>query len=193
MSPPLLSSPRSQIAYHTKGGAPAPQLPSTRDYAVRIAELAEQNPLLLVVYAHTLYLALLSGGQLLESMLRGTMLLPAGRGTAIFRFDLPRREHAQYKRALRAAVDELGKTLTEAEMAALLQEKRSIFWRNDRLIAAVFKQDAKGSPLQLALAWLRVARAAMLSLLLFRRTLVLLLLLLAAALLAARHALALKM
>lgn len=138
-----------------------------------------------MVYAHTLYLALLSGGQLLESMLRGTMLLPAGRGTSIFRFELPRREHAQYKRALRAAVDELGQKLTETEMEALLQEKRSVFWRNDRLIASVFK-DAKGSSLQLALAWLRVARAAMLSLLLFWRTLGLLLVLLAAALLAAR-------
>ena len=164
----------ADVAYHSKGGAPAAPLAAAKDYAARIGELADSaepaDRLLLLAYALTLYQALLSGGQLLERMLRGTMLLPAGRGTAIFRFELPRSQHAHFKKALCAAVDELGTKLTEEEMGALLQEKRSIFWRYDRLIQAVFK-DARGS---LLIAWLRLARAAVLSLLLSWRAMLLL-------------------
>jgi len=124
----------------------------------RIRELAAgDKQLLLLAYAHTLYLALLSGGVLLERMLRGAMLLPRGRGTEVFCFaELPPREQARFKRELRAAVDALGETLGEAERTALLQEKRSIFWRNDRLIIAVF-QEARGS---LVVAYARLARAS---------------------------------
>jgi len=168
----------SDVQYH--GGPGGLQAPSaaTADYVTRIRELAAgDKQLLLLAYAHTLYLALLSGGVLLERMLRGAMLLPRGRGTEVFRFaELPPREQARFKRELRAAVDALGETLGEAERTALLQEKRSIFWRNDRLIIAVF-QEARGS---LVVAYARLARASIYAVLASPLVLVALLVLLAA-------------
>jgi heme oxygenase len=108
-----------------------------------------------------MYLALLSGGRQLDRMLRGAMMLPAGKGAAIFDFNTfpsaPERD--RFKRELRAAVDALGEGLTPDERVALLQEKRSIFWRNDSVIIAVFK-DAKGP---LLMAWLRLLRAVVLA------------------------------
>lgn len=113
-----------------------------------------------MAYAQTLYLALLSGGRQLDRMLRGAMLLPAGKGASIFDFAaLPSAERERFKRELRRAVDALGEALTSDERVALLQEKRSIFWRNDHVIFAVFK-DARGS---LLMAWLRLLRAVLLA------------------------------
>ena len=107
-----------------------------------------------------MYLALLSGGRQLDRMLRGAMLLPAGKGAAIFDFaTLPSAERERFKRELRLAVDALGEGLTPEERVALLQEKRSIFWRNDSVVIAVFK-DARGS---LLMAWLRLLRAVLLA------------------------------
>jgi hypothetical protein len=167
-----------QIHFHGGPAGLAPPTAATADYCARIAELGKgtAEPLLLLAYAHTLYLALLSGGQLLERMLRGSMLLPRGRGTEIFRFAaLPPRAHARFKRELRTAVDSL--VLADGDAAALLQEKRSIFWRNDRVIIATMS-DARGS---LVVAYARLLRASLFTLLASRTLLAGLIALLAAA------------
>jgi hypothetical protein len=150
-----------QISYHSRGAPPSAPLPQTVEYAERITLLAKQQPLLLVAYAQTLYMALLSGGRQLDRMLRGAMRLAPGKGAAIFDFSatLPSNERERFKRELRGAVDVLGNGLTPDEKVALLQEKRSIFWRNDGIVVAVFK-DARGS---LIIAWLRLLRAFLLA------------------------------
>jgi len=135
-------------------------LPATLDYTARLGSLAEEQPLLLAVYASTLYVALLSGGRLLEGMLRRTMRLPADRGTSVFRFEeLPTREQPRFKQELRDALDALGERVSTEQRNELLQEKRSIFWRNDRVIVAVF-ETVQGSLLR---AWASILRAAVLS------------------------------
>ena len=173
----------ADIAFHGGGRPLAPPLPQTAAYVAAVSALATAKPLLLVAYAQTLYLALLAGGQALDKLLRGAMLLPPGRGSALFDFSaaLPAEERERFRRALKAAVDALGEGLTSEERTSLLQEKRSIFWRNDAIIAAVLK-DARGS---LLFAWLRVLRAVFLSL--RRYLLALLALLIAVIALLAQH------
>jgi heme oxygenase len=58
-------------------------MPATAEYTARLAALSASQPLLLLAYAQTLYVALLAGGRTLEALLRCARALPVGQGTAI--------------------------------------------------------------------------------------------------------------
>lgn len=96
---------RPQIAYYT-GTAPDPPMPATEEYMRAIASAAKRGgPLLLLVYAYTMYLALLAGGAILSRMLRAAMRLPEGKGYAIFDFDsaIPPAERRRFRANLKAS------------------------------------------------------------------------------------------
>ena len=101
----------AQVAYHSGGRPPSPPLPATKEYAARLSALASSEPLLVVTYAQTMYIALLAGGKVLARMLRAARALPPGQGgTAIFDFDavLPASEQRRFRQALSSALDDLG-------------------------------------------------------------------------------------
>ena len=84
-------------------------------YTQRLSEVAASNPLLLVAYAQTMYVALLAGGQSMAAFMRTARGLVKGEGDAIFSFAaIPAAEQRQFRAALRAAVDALGEQLTGA-------------------------------------------------------------------------------
>ncbi len=84
---------------------PPPSSPARR-YAKRIDEIAARSPELLVAHAYTRYLGDLSGGQILKSLLRRSLRLAEGMGTAFYEFEkLP--DLAAAKREFRARLDSL--------------------------------------------------------------------------------------
>jgi heme oxygenase len=119
----------AQVAYHSQGRPPTPPLPATAEYTARLAALSASQPLLLLAYAQTLYVALLAGGRTLEAMLRCARALPVGSGTAIFDFEavLPRGEQRRFRDELKQAIDALGARLTgkckETQAVALCAQR----------------------------------------------------------------------
>jgi len=91
------------------------------NYVLRLQELAEHNPILLIAHAYVRYLGDLSGGQGLKGIVRAALELPADQGTAMFEFDaLPsvgdrRQFKAQYRDALDAL--DLDETMIELIVA----------------------------------------------------------------------------
>jgi heme oxygenase len=125
------------VAFHSGGKPPAPQLAPTKEYSARLAAVAKSDPLLLVAYAQTMYVALLAGGQTLARMLRATRALPPGvEGTAIFDFEatVPAAEQRRFRAALKEAVDALGEKLTGAPrrlhyVCAAADASRGLRWQ----------------------------------------------------------------
>jgi hypothetical protein len=64
-------------------GAPRPAVAA---YLARVREVAAEDPRLLVAHAFTQHLALLAGGQVLAKTVHRQLALPAGAGTAAYRF-----------------------------------------------------------------------------------------------------------
>jgi heme oxygenase len=107
--------------------APPPSAPARR-YARRIEEVAAHSPELLVAHAYTRYLGDLSGGQVLKSLLRRSLRLEAGVGTAFYEFDdLP--DIAAAKRDFRARLDTLPSASPELH-DAIVAEANHVFALN---------------------------------------------------------------
>lgn len=107
--------------------APAPSS-AARRYARHIARTAERHPELLVAHAYTRYLGDLSGGQVLKSLLRRALGLPAGVGTAFYEFaELP--DLVTAKADFRRRLDHLPGA-TPALHDALVAEANQVFALN---------------------------------------------------------------
>jgi len=88
-------------------------------YCARLSEVAASNPVLLVAYAQTMYVALLAGGQTIAAFMRTARGLVKGEGDSIFTFPaIPAAEQRQFRAALSEAVDALGEKLTGARLLA---------------------------------------------------------------------------
>ena len=83
-----------------------PLLPATVDYVTRLRTLDRAHPELLAGHSYVRYLGDLSGGQILRRIVRDSMALPAGQGTAFYEFGTPE-ETAQLKLAYRKGLEQL--------------------------------------------------------------------------------------
>ena len=63
---------------------------TAREYIARIRQVAQDDPTLLIAYAQTMYMALLSGGQIMRRIQRTAMGLQGTEGGAIFEFEQAR-------------------------------------------------------------------------------------------------------
>ncbi|MEB3224660.1 MAG: heme oxygenase (biliverdin-producing) [Synechococcus sp.] len=104
-------------------------LPAGKVYQGRLAELAANDPVLLIAHAYVRYLGDLSGGQSLKNIIRSALDLPDGQGTRFYEFDQwptpgdRRNFKLQYRDALdRLNLDEetIQKIITEANYAFAL-------------------------------------------------------------------------
>ncbi|KAK3235738.1 hypothetical protein CYMTET_54082 [Cymbomonas tetramitiformis] len=112
---------------------------ATEAYQQRIRHVSAESPFLLVAYAQTMYMALLSGGQILRRMSKAAMLLPDGQGGAIFEFEeIPTKTHRDFKLRFAAALDALPIDASMKEQ--LIAEKQSIFPRNDAIVMEVVRE-----------------------------------------------------
>lgn len=141
-------------------GALTPPVAATLRYVSRIEAAAREQPLLLLAYAQTMYVALFAGGSTLRRLLRAARGLPPSepQGSCIFEFDAFAAADSKrvFRAALKAAVDELGCSLTAAEVADLVACKRGIFSLNNAVILEVLAP-LRGS---VSLSWLVIARNA---------------------------------
>jgi len=92
--------------------------PKTIRYVMRIHAIANDSPELLIAHAYVRYMGDLSGGQGLAAMIRSTLNLNDGQGTAFYEFtDLPTvQDRQQFKQRYRDALNSLS-----LDTAALLQ------------------------------------------------------------------------
>ncbi|CAN5867247.1 heme oxygenase (biliverdin-producing) [soil metagenome] len=98
--------------------------PTTVDYVARLRKLDEEEPALLAAHSYVRYLGDLSGGQMLRRIVRDSMALPPGEGTAFYEFGTPE-ETVQLKKAYREGLEQL--QVDEATIAALVAEARLAF------------------------------------------------------------------
>ena len=98
--------------------------PTTVDYVARLRKLDEEEPALLAAHSYVRYLGDLSGGQMLRRIVRDSMALPPGQGTAFYEFGTPE-DTVQLKRAYREGLERL--QADEATIAALVAEARLAF------------------------------------------------------------------
>lgn len=109
--------------------------PSTQAqaYCDRIFEVADTQPILLVAYVHTMYLALTAGGQILKGLIRRTLGLSGDNGLGIFEFsDL---KHQELRKLILERIN--GLELSQVERDAIIQEAVRIFQMNNSLAANV--------------------------------------------------------
>lgn len=96
-----------------------PVLPATQAYGERLRHLAQQQPAALAAHAYVRYLGDLSGGQVLQRVVRQAYGLDSHQGTAFFDFGPPERV-AALAQGFRQALNTL--PVDEASAQALLAE-----------------------------------------------------------------------
>lgn len=97
-------------------------LPEGEEYALRIAEITDADPVRLIGHAYTRYLGDLSGGQVLRKLLARSLGL---RPAALTLYDFPRIADLEgYKAGYRAA---LSRAANEADAAAIIDEALAAF------------------------------------------------------------------
>mmetsp|Transcript_35322 Transcript_35322/g.67533 ORF Transcript_35322/g.67533 Transcript_35322/m.67533 type:complete len:293 (-) Transcript_35322:325-1203(-) len=109
---------------------------AVQEYTSRIKQVAKEDPVLLIAYAQTMYMALLSGGQILRRIQSTAMGLKQEEGGKIFHFlEIPTIQQATFKKNLARELDSLNIDVETKER--LILEKRSLFPRNDAIVKAV--------------------------------------------------------
>jgi len=121
--PALLREPSLRSDLDTLHGAGWREALAVQPTAIRYAEhlqkLDDAQPQLLVAHSYVRYLGDLSGGQLLARIVRDTLALPAGAGTAFYEFGSAI-ETAQRRQAYREGLD--GLTPDPATTRAIVAE-----------------------------------------------------------------------
>ena len=103
-----------------------------QDYVTRLDKLGQTDPTLLLPYAYHMYMAILSGGQMIRRLARRAMALPDGRGVRALEFG---KGKPAAKRALRSAVDAV--VLSRKAREAVLDESARVFQMNNEIVRAV--------------------------------------------------------
>lgn len=103
-------------------------------YVERIREVAATEPALLVAHAYTRYMGDLSGGQGLRKIVRSSIELPAGLGTAFYEFDqIPSPEDKRiFKDKYRQALDSLP---VDDELAQKIVDEANLAFSLNRDVA----------------------------------------------------------
>lgn len=121
------------------GWALLPLAPAARQYALRLHELADQQPLALGAHAYVRYLGDLNGGQVLARVVGERLGLAAGEALRFYDFG-PAAEVARLTQAFRAGLEHLADN--EGDVQALVQEACSAFQRHKLLFEQLAPQAA---------------------------------------------------
>ncbi|XP_046852161.1 heme oxygenase-like [Xenia sp. Carnegie-2017] len=106
--------------------------PATKDFVDHIHAVVEKNPMLLVTYSHTFYLALMAGGKIVRSIVTKSLRLKNGLGTSALEF---KSESAvKLKKNLKDTINSLGVDCELKEQ--LVQEKIVAF----NMVNAIVKE-----------------------------------------------------
>jgi len=108
-----------------------PPSPSAAAYVQRLERLMREQPFLVLAHAYTRYLGDLSGGQILARAASKAYALPAGSGTAFYKFERVGESAAEtkkFKTAYRNSLDGLRLSADQAD--ALVTEANTAFLMN---------------------------------------------------------------
>lgn len=98
-------------------------------YCDRILQVGENEPILMIAYVHTMYMALLAGGQILKKIISKSLGIDGSTGLSIFEFYGI--SQAELKYSINDAINSL--TLDRDTKDKILLEKIRIFQMNDAI------------------------------------------------------------
>jgi len=102
-------------------------------YCDRMKQLSVDNPILLLAYVHSMYLALLAGGQIIKRIVRRTLGLEKGSGLCVFEFDDSSR--LDMKRKFMDSINRL--PLSREDKEAIIEEKVIVFRMNNLIVEGI--------------------------------------------------------
>jgi heme oxygenase len=100
-----------------------------KEYCSRIEYVIANEPTLLVAYVHSMYLALLAGGQIIKRIVKKTLGLTDEQGLDLFNFDAV--ERTELRRSIKATID--GLQLSRQQKDAIIEEKIRVFRMNNAI------------------------------------------------------------
>lgn len=109
-----------------------PETEAARNYADRLRNLAENNPVRLAAHAYTRYLGDLSGGQILKKMAQKHLGLEED-GLAFYKFDIEKA--GTFKDEYRTRLDQL--PVNEDEKKEIIEEAKEAFLLNGKIFAEI--------------------------------------------------------
>jgi len=107
--------------------------PPTKKYVSRIEYIAGSNPVLLIAYAHSMFLASLAGGQILGAIVKRTLGLSGDEGLAFFDYgDINTKTlRADFKEKVNAL------DLDRETKDRIIEEKKLVFKMNNEIASQV--------------------------------------------------------
>eukprot|EP00172_Hildenbrandia_rubra_P001045 Plantae.Rhodophyta-Hildenbrandia_rubra.ctg16272.p1 GENE.Plantae.Rhodophyta-Hildenbrandia_rubra.ctg16272~~Plantae.Rhodophyta-Hildenbrandia_rubra.ctg16272.p1 ORF type:complete len:264 (+),score=50.53 Plantae.Rhodophyta-Hildenbrandia_rubra.ctg16272:119-910(+) len=112
---------------------------AAKKYVCRIKEMTRKDPLVLIAYAQTMYLAIIAGGSIVRAWCEEALELKQdGKGVAIFKFEKIDNMKA-FKIRYNETVNSL--RLERDEKERIIEEKKKIFALNDEVIREVRQKD----------------------------------------------------
>ncbi|KAI5810964.1 hypothetical protein DFH27DRAFT_2844 [Peziza echinospora] len=143
-----------------------PTTPARKAYAAHIRAVIEKEPLVIISYAHNMYLALFAGGRVIKSrMLSVSGFFPrktglskaecARLGTHLFTFDVENGKEEDIRNNFKYRLANVEVDITPEETAVIVEESKEVFRQNLLLINELdtFKPEAEpASPTSLAIS-----------------------------------------
>lgn len=157
-----------------------PSTPGRRAYAQHIRDAIAKEPLVIISYAHNMYLALFAGGKIIKSKMLSTVgFFPRIEGhtseesqrlgTNMFAWDVEKgREEELVRGAFKRKLAEIEDEITEEEKTEVIRESREIFVQNAKLIEELDRLTRERNGDSRLMTWFGVMLMALASFLAFR-------------------------
>jgi len=107
--------------------------PAAKKYLDRISYVVSTDPLLLVAYAHSMFLASLAGGQILGAIVKRTLGLSTDEGLAFF--DYGDVNSKSLRSEFKTKIDEI--EINDKDKDRLIEEKKLVFRMNNEIASQV--------------------------------------------------------
>ncbi|KAF8477315.1 hypothetical protein BDZ91DRAFT_709045 [Kalaharituber pfeilii] len=159
----------------------SPTTPQRKAYVAHVRAAIAKEPLVIIAYAHTMYLALFAGGKIIKSrMLATTGFFPKMEGmtreecqkagTNLFEWEGVEkgREDEMVRGGFKRRLASVEGEVTEEERKAIVQEAREIFLQNGLLINELDRLTQERGTASSVMTWLGVILMALVSWLVYR-------------------------
>jgi len=119
-------------SYLGEGWQEGQERPQVQAYCAHLHSLEDSNPYLLVPYVYHLYMALLSGGQVMKA--KRSL---GGGGGSMQVFDFGEKSFGSLKKAMKGAVNDIGRQLDQETLDLIIKESVEVFRWNNTIISSV--------------------------------------------------------
>lgn len=100
-------------------------------YEARLDEIAMNEPILMIAYVHSMYLALLAGGAMLKRIVKKTLGLSDNQGLALFSFGSEAVNKTGLRKRIKESINRI--ELSKQEKEAIVEEKNRVFQMNNSI------------------------------------------------------------